>query len=463
MVRASSCPRSQTIEREPHPQDWRPNAGPQQRFLQLKCFEAMYGGAAGGGKSSALLVDAVRYVGRGHGRNYRALLLRRSFPELKRTLIERSHELYPRLNGVWRESDKLWRFPAGEVVEFGHLESEKDRFNYQGAEFQFIGFDELTSFTRKQYTYMISRLRSAHGIPLRIRSATNPGNEGHDWVFERFAPWLDPEYPDRAAPGEVRYFTLGEEGEQPCPKGTPGARGRAFVPALLSDNPFLANDGEYSRNLKELGPVEQAQLERGDWLVRPAAGLFFKRSWVVDKIIAAEAVPREARRIRFWDRAATKKTTSNNPAWTVGSRVSVLGHNIYVEHVKRFRESPGEVQATIKSIAETDGPTTTIGLTRDPGQAGVYEFDSYVKALRGYRVVPLIESGDKVTRFGPFSTQTQAGNVFFVHGEWLAELFDELERFPDGTFKDQADSLSGAYSLLVGKHNAMIHALRSTL
>ena len=169
-----------------------PNPGPQTRFLGLTCFEALYGGAAGGGKSASLLVDSIRYVGRGYGANYHAILFRRTYPELEKSLIKESRGLYPRLGGVYNEVKSTWTFPGGEIVEFAHIQHEKDVFKYQGAAFQFIGFDELTSFTETQYLYLISRVRSSTGVPCRVRSATNPGNEGHEWVFSRWGLWLDP-------------------------------------------------------------------------------------------------------------------------------------------------------------------------------------------------------------------------------------------------------------------------------
>lgn len=164
---------------------WRPNPGPQTRFLALASYEVAYGGSAGSGKSAALLMGALRFVDRPA---YCALLLRRTFPELEKSLIERSFQLYPKAfpGTRYNEQKKVWLFPGGARVYFGHLERDADVHAYQSAEFQYLGFDELTSFTERQYTYMLSRARSATGIPIRIRGATNPGGEGHDWVFKRW-------------------------------------------------------------------------------------------------------------------------------------------------------------------------------------------------------------------------------------------------------------------------------------
>lgn len=429
--------------RQPHPEDWKPNAGPQTRFLGLTCFEALYGGAAGGGKSDALLVDAIRGVGRGHGRNYSALLLRREFPDLEMSLMRRAHALYPRIGGRWKGDNKTWIFPNGESVRFGHAQHELDVHQYQGAEFQFVGFDELTSFTEYQYKYLISRLRSSVGVPCRLRGATNPGGPGHEWVFGRFAQWLDGEI--RAAPGSVLYFARDSDGsERITDRSEPGALGRTFVPALLSDNPYLATDGAYERALDELDPVTRAQLKFGNWLARPAAGAYFKRQW----FHFVDAAP-NGRRIRYWDRAATEATSGNDPDWTVGVRLCLApDRTVYVEDVVRFRGNPGTVEATIRSTAEMDGRSVWVGIEQDPGQAGKFEANYYVRALQGWTVRAYPVTKAKEVRAGPVSSQSAAGNVKLVRGKWNDAFIRELEEFPEGNHDDQVDALSGAFAAL---------------
>lgn len=439
-----------------HADDWRPNPGPQTRFLSLTCFEALYGGAAGGGKSDAMLVDAIRGVGRGYGRNYAALLLRREFPDLEMSLMRRAHVLYPRIGGVWSGTNKTWTFPQKETLRFGHAQHELDVHQYQGAEFQFVGFDELTSFTEYQYKYLISRLRSSVGVPCRLRGATNPGGKGHEWVFKRFAPWLDTASPTRAAPGQVLYFARDGEGEKRlASKGDPGALGRTFVPALLSDNPFLANDGAYERALDELDPLTRAQLKNGDWLARASAGLFFKRGWFE----FVDAAPANGKRIRYWDRAATEEGAGGDPDWTVGVKLCITPDKlVYVEDVVRFRGNPNHVENAIRSTAELDGKAVPIGIEQDPGSAGKFEAAYYVKALAGWTVRAYPATKAKVERAGPISSQATAGNVKIVRARWNDAFVAELEQFPEGNHDDQVDALSGAYSALFSS-NRMLDAL----
>lgn len=162
----------------------------QKLFLDLDCLEAFYGGAAGPGKSSALLMAALKYV---DVPGYAALLLRRTYADLSKpgALMDRAHQWLHGSGAHWNEQKKIWTFPkSGATLSFGYLETENDKYRYQGAEYQFIGFDELTQFTDSQFTYLFSRLRRLKGstIPIRMRAASNPGGEGAQWVQERFVP-----------------------------------------------------------------------------------------------------------------------------------------------------------------------------------------------------------------------------------------------------------------------------------
>ena len=154
---------------------------PQRAFLVAAAREVLYGGAAGGGKSSALLMAALQYV---DVPGYSAIIFRRTYADLSKpgALMDRSRDWLTSSDAVWNEQKHAWRFPSGATLTFGHLETEKDKYDYQGAEFQFIGFDELTQFKETQYRYLFSRLRRLTGatVPLRVRAASNPGGEGHE-------------------------------------------------------------------------------------------------------------------------------------------------------------------------------------------------------------------------------------------------------------------------------------------
>lgn len=219
---------------------WQPNPGKQAAFLACPVFEVMYGGAAGGGKSDALLMDATRQVA--HPK-YRAILFRNSYPDLE-DLIQRAHDLYPSMGGKWQESKKRWVFPSGAQIRFRYIERDRDVRRYQGHAYAWIGWDELTHFTEYQYKYMFSRCRTAHeGLTCFVRASTNPGGPGHNWVKARF---ID------AAPPLTEIVD---------PKTK---KARVFVPARLSDNPPLART-DYGNNLDALNDADRAALKDGDW------------------------------------------------------------------------------------------------------------------------------------------------------------------------------------------------------
>lgn len=430
---------------------WKPNKGPQTRFLQSNVTEVLYGGAAGGGKTDAIVVAPLRWVENPH---FRGIIFRRSYPELEKSVIERTQFIYPKAVEGARYNDQkhTWTFPSGAKIYLAHLAHLKTIYEHQSSEYQFVGFDEGTSFLKKQYTYITrSRARSSKGVPIRIRVGTNPGNVGHEWVLELWGPWLDrrPEYKGPiAAPGEVLWYVYDHEGKEKwVPKGTPGALSRTFIPALLRDNPILTkNDPGYAARMAGLDPVERARLQDGNWLVKPGKGLYFKRRWceVVD------AVPAGARWVRYWDLAGTEENDdgSNDPDFTAGVKLAFKDGIYYVAHVSCDQIEPGDVETTLKNTASDDGAHVAIGIDQDPGQAGKHQAKTLAKLLDGYNVRFFAPTGDKLVRFAPFSAQASVGNVKILRGAWNAAYFDELESVPEGSHDDRMDATAGAHMLL---------------
>ena len=228
---------------------FQPNEGPQTEFLAAAEKDVLYGGAAGGGKSYAMLVDPLRYC---HRSAHRALILRRSMPEL-RELIDKSRELYPRAfpGCKFREVEKLWNFPSGAKVEFGFLERDADVYRYQGQAYSWIGFDEITHLpTEFGWNYLASRLRTTDPeITPYLRCTANPGGVGSSWVKKRY---VDPSPPNEAFDGSDGLT-------------------RKFIPARLDDNPYLATDGRYEQMLKALPDIQRRQLLEGNWDVAEGA------------------------------------------------------------------------------------------------------------------------------------------------------------------------------------------------
>jgi hypothetical protein len=259
------------------PQSYNPHrpTDRQKVFLDIEDLEAFYGGAAGGGKTDALLMAALKYV---HVPGYTALLVMKTFADLSKpgALMDRAHGWLQGTGAEWSEKYKRWTFPtSGEsaTLDFGYLQTDADKYQYRTAEYQFIGVDELTRFAKPTYTYLFSRLRrlktSAH-VPIRMRSASNPaqpGEPGMQWVEERFIP--DDFDPESEAQHEPRVIVKEGMDEQ-----TGGVVRRNFVFARLEDNPHLDAD-EYDRALAELDPVSRAQLRRGDWKIRHRGDIYW--------------------------------------------------------------------------------------------------------------------------------------------------------------------------------------------
>jgi|TARA_R110000803_G_scaffold33236_3_gene72863 hypothetical protein len=225
------------------------NEGPQTDFLAAGEKDVLYGGAAGGGKSYAMLVDPLRYA---HRKAHRALILRRSMPEL-RELIDKSRELYPQAfpGAKFKEVEKIWNFPSGAKVEFGFLERDADVYRYQGQAYSWIGFDEITHLpTEFSWNYLASRLRTTDPeIKTYLRCTANPGGVGSHWVKNRYI-----------LPENFNTTFTGKDGLS-----------RKFIPANLHDNPYLSTDGIYEQMLKSLPPIQRRQLLEGNWDVAEGA------------------------------------------------------------------------------------------------------------------------------------------------------------------------------------------------
>lgn len=227
----------------------------QMEFMETTEDEALYGGAAGGGKSDALLVEALRQV---HIKNYRGLILRRTFPQLE-ALIARSMELYKAAfpGAKYIDNKHEWHFPSGGRIFFGHVNHEKDKYNYQGKPYDFIAFDELTQFTYTQYDYIKSRNRpTGPGTEVYVRASANPGGVGHGWVKERF---ITPAPPGTRINQRVTV-------KDPSGKAREMVQSRIFIPSTVFDNQkLLENDPGYLATLASLPEKERNALLYGDW------------------------------------------------------------------------------------------------------------------------------------------------------------------------------------------------------
>jgi len=237
------------------PKEWKPHSR-QEEFVQLpwSIFEGFFGGAAGPGKTECLMMIPILYGWYRHP-SFKGLILRRTFSDLEKEFISRSQEYYPLTGAKYNEQKRRWKWPNGAMIQFGHMEHEKDKANYDGAEYNYIGFDELTHFTESQYLYVtLSRARSTSpDLPAIVRSASNPGNIGHSWVRKRF---IEPAREGRKIIIETVTDFTGRRVENK----------RIFIPAHATDNPtLLKNDPGYLARMEMMPENERRAKVYGDW------------------------------------------------------------------------------------------------------------------------------------------------------------------------------------------------------
>lgn len=407
----------------------------QEAFLRLRRQLALYGGAAGGGKSWALLAGAAQYV---DVPGYRALIIRRTFPDLSLpgAILDVAQQWWgDDPNAHFVAARNRWDFygggKTGGSITFGHLTNERDKYKYQGAAFQYIAFDELTQFTRRMFVYMFSRLRrplewenmprNAMGetisqVPLRMRAGSNPGGDGHDWVYNYF---IDPDTRD--------------------PRGV-------FMPARLHDNPKLDQEA-YIESLELLDPLELQQLLDGDWEAEEK-GLMIERERIrmirqgdLDVLRSTGAL----QKVRAWDFASTASEEADFTSGTKIERSVSTGRAVVVDQI-RVQRGPGDVEKAILRTAEADTTDTTIVLEVEPGSSGVLYAENLARGLlAGYHVVLDRVTGSKPVRAKPLYSALEAGWLGVLRAPWTRTFVAEVLRFPDGVHDDQVDSAGSAW------------------
>lgn len=437
----------------------------QRMFLASSADFALFGGAAGGGKSWAMLLDPLRHVAKA---DFRAVFFRRTMPDLRKPggLWDTSRTLYPLVGARARDALLEWHFPSGAWMKMGHLEHAKDRYDHQGAQYAWIGFDELTHFDSRAFWYLWSRARApAHVCRPVIRATCNPDPES--WVFDLVEWYLTPEgFPDPAKAGRLRYF-LRAEGDRIAWREDPSAfvdlddvkehasrnacsleessralaRSFTFVPALLDDNPSLGE--EYRAALQALPYVERMRLLGGNWTARESAGSVFRAEWFAE---TTDLPGIGARRVRYWDLAGSKKRRSD---FTAGVLVSVDPEGVVVvEDVRQEKGTPAETEALIRETAQRDGKGVEVWIEEEKGGAGIILVDHIARhVLQGFAVNGAPLTGDKLVRAKPASAAAEQGRVRVRRGaSWLRPFLAQLQAFPDVTHDDMVDAFVGAWS-----------------
>lgn len=408
----------------------KPTAKQTAALLMGNIKEMLYGGAAGGGKSVFLLAAALQYVDMP---GYSAALFRKTFSDLMLpgALIPMSKEwLQPYIatgEVHWNDKDKRYTFKeSGATLTFGYLDAKGDELRYQGAEFQFVGMDECTHIDPVAYRYLFSRMRRTKGlkgnIPLRFRAACNPGGKYGDYYYERF--FVD---------------NLDENGK---PR-------RIFLQAGLADNPHLDADA-YREALAELDPITRAQLEEGNWEIRPKGDLFDK-SWIMS--VNYMDIPAHTRWVRFWDLAAIdprykRNKHSTDPDWSVGFKLGYADGLYYVGDILKVQKAPGDLEEIIYNTAVADGYSCAIRMEEEGGSSGIANTERYARnILQGFNFAGVKPVVSKIERARPVAAACQTGTVFISNRcRNLTDFYAQLEAFPAGTHDDIIDGFSGAFS-----------------
>jgi len=297
----NSAPKSvQNVVKDKSEVIFEPNEGPQTDFLASPERDVFYGGAAGGGKSYALIADLLRYC---DNPNHRALVIRRTLDELTE-LINKSREFYPKAfpGAVFKEAKSMWQFPSGATAWFSYLDKDKDVSRYQGQSFTWIGIDEITHYpTPYVWEYLRSRLRTTDPkINVYMRCTGNPGSVGGWWVKKMYIDPCEPNKPFAATDIETEQRLVWPDSAPPDKAGKPLFL-RKFIPARLTDNPYLMQNGEYEAMLRSLPEVERRRLLEGDWDVAEGAAFpeFSRSVHVCDA--ATTQIPTNWIRIRAAD------------------------------------------------------------------------------------------------------------------------------------------------------------------
>jgi predicted phage terminase large subunit-like protein len=441
-----------------------PQEGPQTLFLSLTEVDiVIYGGAAGGGKSYALMLEPLRNVGDGR---FRACTFRRTYPEISNPggLWDISMEIYPHVGAVPRVSLCEWVFPSGARHTFAHMERENDKQKYLGAQFDLLQFDQLETFSASMFFFLVSRVRGSGATKEpRVRASVNPPdpNSGMGmWVRELLAPWVDPRFPKPAVACEVRYFLREEVDLKWLEEKAEGAMSITFVPATIFDNKILLqrDPGQLSR-LNQLPYEDRQRLRDGRWeIVR--VGLMFHSEWFYDNIV--RSLPANMRMIRVWDKAATADSLSEkSTAYSEGLKVGYSNGHYYLISEVHERLDGEALLKRMRQIALLDTYRVKQYEEKEPGASGkiVSELNQRT-TFSGfdYEMLNPGKAGDKITRAKPAAAAAEAGLVhIYASGDpavdrWIAPFIEEVCMFPNG-LKDRADALAWAVLILGGTYS----------
>ncbi len=462
-----------------------PQEGPQTKAAMCPADIIVYGGAAGGGKSWFQAYRASRYH---RTKGYDAILFRRTFAMLRGggSLQDECEDLYALLGATGTKKPPEWIWPQyGSRVELSHLQHEKNALDHKSKQYAYVGMDEGSDYTGRQFEILRSRMRTLCGVPTQLVNTTNPDPDCYlrEWIDW----WIGSDgYPMPERDGVLRYF-LRIRGEivwsndraalEKYATDPRDVQSFTFIAAKLADNKILMQkDPSYIGKLRALPPVDQARFLGGNWDVRESAGDYYQRGWFteygaseLERILLGQ-IGEEwqiVQAIRFWDRAGTPvkgdlvpavtrpadfaareaSARSKDPDWTFGVLLVRFrnGHRAIMD-TKYYRDTPGAIEAAMIRQAEEDGPGVTVGYWQDPAQAGIDQAERMAQALRKYaNVWYTVQHKTKQEYAREPSRAAYRGEILKLGSADLRMFWNQMEAFPDKTKKDDGpDAFAGA-------------------
>lgn len=392
-----------------------PQPGPQTAFAATRADIAIFGGAAGGGKSWSLVAEGAR-VGEAGGTG---IIFRRQAVDLTGggSLWEETG-VYASLGAKSRESPQLsWKWPSGGLVELRHLQHEKDRLAHQGKQYEFVGFDELTHFTEAQFWYLYSRARSVTGrFRPYIRATCNPDPDS--FVRRLIDWWIGPDgYAIAERSGVLRWFVRRAGEVEWVDAGTPGAQSLTFIPSKLEDNAILRErDPDYESKLDALIEVDRDRLRRGNWNARDTS----TRVYRYDSAINDCDLPADYDRERWAHVVAVDFGLVNDCAWAVLAAHPHRREAYVLETFKRPDLLPEQAAEITGELAERYRPDAVVG---DAGGLGKPYVVAHNSRFPGHPM-RAADKTEKRAHIKIFNGELQAGRVRFVRGacvSWVTE------------------------------------------
>jgi predicted phage terminase large subunit-like protein len=424
--------------------------GPQMMACRVKADIVVIGGAFFGGKSYCLVGEAGREVD--HPR-YRTTIFRRTYPQIVGSggLADISMKFYPTLNGKPSDNRTLWKFPSGSRIKFSHLQHDSDVFNHRGDQICFLGIDQLEEFSQEVFFYLFARNRPSPGYTRRCWTMASCNPEP-GWLADLLSWWWNPDtgYPIKERAGQKRYFKRSQDKIIWVDKNdiSDGIKpiSITFIPAFPKDNPLgLKDNPDYESKIAALDHVSYERYGKGNWLITYSGGMFDPKSFIK---IKKQDLPKNLKKMRYWDFAASEVKEGKDPDWTVGALCGTSGGDFYIIDIERFRETPGKTLKKVVSCATGyDSRSVSIRWEEEKGSAGKFNTFQMAQKLLGYDAQSDPVVGDKVERAKPLAQAAENGLVYIVEAPWNQEFLAEAGSFPKKT-RDQIDAVDGCMKCL---------------